>query len=247
MILTIALKEFRGLFRTPLAWIILALLQFIFAYLYLSGIDAYLAIQPQLAQLANPPGITETIVLPLFGSAAVILLMAVPLFSMRLISEERRNRTIGLLLSAPVSMTEIVLGKFLGLMLLLALLIALPAVMALALYAGGTLDLGLLLTNILGLLLLTASFAALGLFISSLTAQPLLAAMGSLGALLGLWVINLPGGDSDSILHYLSLLKHFEPLNRGLLATGDLAYFCLFIVTFLVLSVRRLDAARLRG
>lgn len=247
MILTIALKEFRGLFRTPLAWIILALLQFIFAYLYLSGIDAYLAIQPQLAQLANPPGITEAIVSPLFGAAAVILLMAVPLFSMRLISEERRNRTIGLLLSAPVSMSEIVLGKFLGLMLFLALLIALPAVMALALYAGGTLDLGLLFANVLGLLLLTASFAALGLFISSLTAQPLLAAMGSLGVLLGLWVINLSAGDPDSALHYLSLLKHFEPLNRGLVATGDLAYFCLFTATFLVLSVRRLDADRLRG
>ncbi len=247
MIFTIAGRELRSLFGSPTAWVVLAVLQFILAYLFLSQIDGYLAIQPQLGQLANPPGVTEAVAAPTFGSAAVVLLMVTPLFSMRLISEERRNRTLPLLLSAPVSMVEIVLGKFLGLLGFLGAIVALLTAMALSLYAGGKLDLGLLAANVLGILLLAASFAALGLYISSLTAQPLVAAVGSLGALLGLWIVNLSARDPDSVLHYLSLLRHFESFNQGVVAPADLAYFGLFIALFLVLSIRQLDAQRLRG
>jgi ABC-2 type transport system permease protein len=247
MIFTIAAKELRSLFGSPLAWIILAVLELIMAYLFLSEIDRFLEVQPQLTQLAAPPGITEIIVAPLFASASIVLLMVVPMLSMRLIAEERRNRTLSLLFSAPVSMSEIVLGKFLGLLFFLSVVVGLSALMALSLLLGGKLDLGLLATNLAGITLLCASFAALGLYISSLTAQPVVAAIGTLGALLGLWVINLTGSDPNSALGYLSLLKHFESFNRGLLNTTDLAYYALFITTFLVLAVRRLDQDRLRG
>jgi ABC-2 type transport system permease protein len=247
MILTIAFKDLKSLFISPLAWTILAVLSLIAAYLFLSQVDAFIAVQAQLAQLANPPGVTEVVVAPLFGGSAMVLLMVVPILSMRLLSEERRHQTLTLLISAPVSMTEIVLGKFVGLMLFLLLVIGLLVLMALSLYAGGTLDTGLLLSNVLGLILLTASFAALGLFISSLTAHPVVAAIGGLGALLGLWLMNMSSAGSDSAWRYLSLLKHFEPFNRGLIDTADIAYYLLFIVTFLVLSVRRLDRDRLRG
>ena len=245
MIFTIAAKELKILFSGPMAWIILAVLEIILAYFFLGQVDAFLAIQPQLTALANPPGVTELIVTPLFGNAAIILLMAVPLLSMRLLAEEKRNRTLTLLISAPLAMTEIVLGKFLGLLLFLAAVIALPALMALSLYAGGRLDSGLLLANLLGALLLAASFASLGLFVSSLTAQPVVAAMGTLGALLGLWIVNLATAEPDSVLHYLSVMKHFESFNKGLVNTGDIAYFALFTLTFLVLTVRRLDRDRL--
>lgn len=247
MILTIAGKELKTLFSAPMAWIILAVLEFILAWFFLSQVDAFLAAQTQLAALANPPGVTELVVSPLFGNAAIILLMAVPLLSMRLIAEERRNRTLPLLLSAPVSVTEIVLGKFLGLMAFLGLFIGLAAAMSLSLYAGTSIDLGLLAGNLIGLILLAASFAALGLFISSLTAHPIVAAIGSLGAFLGLWIINMAAHDPESWLHTLSLLKHFESFNRGVIATADAAYFALFIVLFLVLTVRRLDNERMGG
>jgi ABC-2 type transport system permease protein len=245
MIFAIAAKELKSLFASPLAWVVLALLELVIAYLFLSQIDAFDAVQSRLSQLANAPGITEVIVAPLFGSVATVLLMAVPLLSMRLLAEEKRNRTLTLLISAPLAMTEIVLGKFLGLLLFLAAVIALPALMALSLYAGGTLDSGLLLANLLGALLLAASFASLGLFVSSLTAQPVVAAMGTLGALLGLWIVNLATAEPDSVLHYLSVMKHFESFNKGLVNTGDIAYFALFTLTFLVLTVRRLDRDRL--
>jgi ABC-2 type transport system permease protein len=247
MILTIAGKELKTLFSSPLAWIILAVLQFILAWFFLSQVDAFLAVQPQLTALVNPPGVTELVVPPLFGSAALILLMAVPLLSMRLIAEERRNQTLNLLLSSPVSVSEIVLGKFLGLLAFLGAFVGLTTLMALSLYAGARIDLGLLAGNVLGLILLAASFAALGLFISSLTAHPIIAAIGSFGALLGLWIVNMGAREADSWLHILSLLKHFESFNRGLLASADAAYFVLFTVLFLVLAIRRLDRDRLRG
>lgn len=247
MIFTLAAKELKALFAAPLAWIVLAFLQLILAYVFLARLDAFLTLQPQLLQLAAPPGFTEIVVAPVYGAAAIVLLMAVPLLSMRLVAEERRNQTMTFLVSAPLSMTEIVLGKFLGLVSFLLLVIALISLMALSLYAGGRLDLGLLAANALGLALLCASFAAVGLYISCLTSQPVVAAMGGLGALLGLWLINLSTSNPDSPLSMLSLLKHFEGFNRGLVDTADLAYYVLLIATFLALAVRRLDNDRLRG
>ncbi|MCE5181224.1 MAG: ABC transporter permease [Betaproteobacteria bacterium] len=247
MITTIAAKELRAQFCAPMAWIILAVLELVLAWFFLNQIDAFLAVQTQLASYANPPGVTELIVAPLFGNAAMILLMAVPLLSMRLIAGERRAKTLTLLLGAPVSITEIVLGKFVGLMVFLILFIGLATLMSLSLYAGATLDLGLLASNVIGLVLLAASFAALGLFISSLTAHPIIAGIGSLGAFLGLWIVNLSAHEPDSWLHILSLLKHFESFNRGVIASADVAFFVLFTAAFLVLAVRRLDADRLQG
>ncbi len=247
MIVAVARKELRALFGSPLAWSVLAVLQALLAYIFLGQLDAYLSLQPRLTQIANPPGVTEMVAAPLFSAAALVLLMAVPLLSMRLIAGEPRDRTLVFLLSAPLTLTEIVAGKFLGLLLFLAAVATLPLLMALSLYAGGTLDLGLILANFLGLLLLAAAFAALGLFLSSLTASPTVAGIASLGAFLGLWVINMAVSDPDSALNTLSLLKHFESFNRGLIDTADIAYFLLFTALFLAFTVRRLDNERLGG
>ncbi len=247
MVFTLAAKELKSLFAAPLAWLILAIVQLLLAWIFLSRLDTFLLLQPQLVQLTRPPGVTEMVLAPLFGSAAVLIMMAVPLLSMRLIAEERRNQTMPLLLSAPLSMTEIVIGKFVGLMLFLAALIGLSALMAFSLYAGTAPDLGLLAGNLLGLLLLSACYAALGLYVSCLTSYPVLAAVGTLGALLGFWVIDVAAGTPESLLNWFSLLKHFESFNRGLIDSADLAFLLLFTLFFLALAIRRLDADRLRG
>ena len=247
MIVTIIRKELSTLFISPLAWILLALMQLVLAWVFLVRLDAFLEIQSQLLQIANPPGITEIIISPLFAMAAIVLLMITPLLSMRLLAEERRNHTLTLLISAPVSMTDIVLGKFLGLMVFLAAVIILIVALSLSLLMGGVLDFGLLLSNTIGLFLLAACFAALGLYISSLTAQPVIAAIGALGALLGLWMIDLAANETEGWLHYFSLLKHFRQFNQGLIDTLSITYFVLFIITFLVLTIRRLDGERLHG
>ncbi|MDP1550670.1 MAG: ABC transporter permease subunit [Nitrosomonas sp.] len=247
MIVTIIRKELSMLFISPLAWILLALIQLILTWVFLVRLDAFLEIQSQLMQIANPPGITEIIISPVFAMAAIILLMVTPLLSMRLLAEERRNHTLTLLISAPVSMTDIVIGKFLGLMVFFLVVITLIVALSISLRLGGALDFGLLLSNTLGLLLLTACFSALGLYISSLTAQPVIAAIGTLGVLLGLWMINLAASETEGWIQHFSLLQHFEQFNQGLIDTLSIAYFILFIVTFLVLTIRRLDGERLHG
>lgn len=244
MILTIAAKELRILFVSPIAWIVLGVLQGVLAWLFLNQVDAFLRVQAQLALLVNPPGVTEMVVAPLFGATAMILLVVAPILAMRLIAEERRNHTLPLLLSAPVSLGDIVVGKFLGLWLFLCLVIALAAAMALSLLAGGTLDSGLLSMGLLGLVLLAGCYSALGLYFSSLTSHPAVAAVSGIGASLGLWLLDIATQDFAP-LRALSLLQHFERCNRGLLDTADVAYFLLFGATFLVLSVLRLDRDRL--
>ncbi len=248
MIATIARKELSTLFTSPVAWILLTLIQLMLAWIFLGRLDAFLEVQSQLLQIANPPGVTEIIISPIFAMAAIILLMITPVLSMRLLAEERRNHTLTLLISAPISVTDIVIGKFLGLMIFLSVVIILIVVLCISLLIGGTLDFGLLLSNTIGLFLLTACFSALGLYISSLTMQPVIAAIGALGVLLGLWMIDLvTASEANEWLQYFSLLKHFERFNQGLIDTFSVAYFILFMTTFLALTIHRMDGERLHG
>ena len=136
MIMTIAGRELRSLFLSPLAWAILATVQFIIAYLFLSQVDAYLMVQPRLAAIEGAPGVADLVIAPLFGNAAIILLLITPMITMRVLSEERRNRTISLLFSAPVSMTEIIIGKYLGVLGFFLVLLVMIALMPLSLLSG---------------------------------------------------------------------------------------------------------------
>jgi ABC-2 type transport system permease protein len=247
MIRLIALRELRSLFAMPSTWFILAVLQFIFAWFFLARLEAFLEIQPQLAQLANPPGVTTTVAAPMFNTVALLLMMLVPMFTMRLIAEERRNQTFALLLSAPLSGRHIVLGKFLGLLVFLAVLMTGVPLMLYTLALGTNLDHGLLLSNILGLLLLTASYIALGLYISALTTQPIIAAIGAFAVLIGLWLADIGASKEDSPWHAISPLNHFQNFNNGLLDSSDAAFFVLFTTVFLLLTMKRLHNNRMYG
>jgi ABC-2 type transport system permease protein len=244
MIITIAKKELLTLFAAPSTWWMLALMQFLFAWFYFGRMDDYLQVQAQLVQLDNAPGATIAIAAPLCGVLALMLMMLIPLFTMRLIAEERRNQTWVLLLTAPVSSTHIVLGKFLGLMLLLALIVAGCAAMLATLLLGTHADIGLLLANVLGALLLSASYAALGLYFSALSRQPIIAAISALGVSFGLWLLEMSASDNRSFLRAISPNAHFQNLNMGLVNSADLIYFVLFIATLLWLTIRQLNDER---
>ncbi|MGH8322168.1 MAG: ABC transporter permease [Gammaproteobacteria bacterium] len=249
MILTIAGRELKHLFLSPLAWCVLAVIQFIVAWMFLVQVDNFLKFAPTLAGMASAPGVTDAVAAPMFSAASVVMLLVVPIMSMRLIAEERRSGTLSLLLSAPVSMTEIVLGKYLGLLTFLLIMLALITLMPLSLAVGTHLDYGKLFSGVLGLGLLLGAFAAAGLFISTLTKQPVVAAVSSFGLLLLLWIISWAGRGDDRfspVFHYLSMLDHYSSLLSGTFDTTDALYYVLFIVTFLVLSIRRLDAYRLQ-
>jgi ABC-2 type transport system permease protein len=247
MIRLLALRELRSLFAMPSTWFVFAVLQFILAWFFLARLDAFLEVQPQLAQLANPPGVTSTVSAPMFNTIALLLMMLVPVFTMRLIAEERRNQTLTLLLSSPLSGRHIVLGKFLGLLIFLVVLMAGVPLMLYTLALGTAIDHGLMLSNILGLLLLTSSYVALGLYISSLTTQPIIAAIGALAVLLGLWLADIGTTSENSPWHLISPPHHFQNFNNGLLDSSDAAFFVLFTAVFLILTMKRLNNNRIYG
>ena len=249
MIFTIAARELRSLFLSPLAWAILAVTQFICAYLFLTQIEIYLSLQPRLAAMEGAPGVADIVIAPLFADAAIILLLITPLVTMRIISEERRSRTISLLFSAPISMTEIILGKYIGVLAFFLVLIGMLALMPLSLLSGTDLDLGKLAAGLLGLTLVVAAFAAIGLYMSSLTEQPVVAAITSFGLLLLLWILDWAGSgqaETSGLMSWLSMLRHYEPLLKGLFNSTDIAYYLLVIILFIGLSIRRMDATRLQ-
>ncbi len=248
MIWVIARREVGAMFLSPLAWVILAVIQVILGYMFLANLDNFFVLQPQLMQLANTPGVTDIVVTPLMQVAAIILLMVMPLLTMRSIAEEKRNATLSLLVSAPLGMTEIVLGKFLGLMLFVFVLVSMLMLMPLSLYLGTSPDTGKLLSIYVGLLLLLGSFTAIGLYLSSLTRNQTIAAISTFGVLLMLWIIDWLGSSIDSgrsVLAYLSLLQHHQSMLSGVFNSGDVTYYLLLMIGFLGLTIRQLDRERL--
>ena len=248
MIINVARKELKSLFASPMGWIILALLMLAFGSFYLQGVNNYFEVMSGAIRPAERVGVTIFVGQTVYGIASFLMLFAVPLLSMRLISEERKSQTLPFLFSAPISLTEIVVGKFLGLIIFLSILVGYIFLMLSTLNIWSDIDFGYLLSNSLGLILLAASFAALGIYFSSLTSQPIVAAILSFIALFALMGLDkFFGSQPNHWFGYISLMKHFQSFSRGIIDSKDIIYFILFITTFLVLTVRRLDSDRLRG
>jgi ABC-2 type transport system permease protein len=248
MIFNIVRKELKSMFASPMGWIILAIFTALFGSLYLNGVNGYFEVMSGAVRPAERVGVTQFVGQTVYGWAFLVVLFAVPLLSMRLISEERRSQTLPFLFSAPLSLTEIVLGKFIGLVVFLSILIAYIALMLCTLNIWSDVDFGFIIANSLGLFLLIASASAVGLYFSSLTSQPVAAAVMTFITLIGLiFMDRIFAGDPTNTISQLSLMKHFQAFSTGLIDSADVAYFLLVIIMFLVLTIRRLDAERLRG
>ncbi len=249
MILTIARHEFSAMFHSPLAWVILAVIQLILGFMFLSQLESFAILQPQLLRYENTPGVTDVVVSPLMEMAAVVLLMIMPLITMRSIAEEKRNRTLTLLLSAPLRLSDIVLGKFLGIMGFIMVLLGMLLLMPLSLYLGSNLDAGKLLAIWFAMLLMLSAFAAIGIYLSSLTDNQTIAAVTTFGALLLLWIIEWGAGSgsgaTSELLGYVSLLRHQQSLMAGVFDSSDIAYYLILVTGFLGLTIRQLDRERL--
>jgi ABC-2 type transport system permease protein len=248
MIINVARKELQSLFASPMGWIILALLMLAFGSFYLQGVNNYFEVMSGSIRPAERVGVTIFVGQTVYGIASFLMLFAVPLLSMGLISGERKSQTLPFLFSAPISLTEIVVGKFLGLIIFLSILVLYILLMLSTLNIWSDIDFGYLLSNSLGLILLAASFSALGIYFSSLTSQPIVAAILSFIALFALMGLDkFFGSQPDHWFGYISLMKHFQSFSRGVIDSKDIIYFILFITTFLVLTIRRLDSDRLTG
>jgi ABC-2 type transport system permease protein len=248
MIFNIVRKELKSVFASPMGWIVLTIFTFLFGSLYLTGVNNYFEVMSGSIRPAERMGVTQSVGQIVYGWAFLIVIVAVPLLSMRLISEERRSQTLPFLFSAPISLTEIVLGKFFGLVAFLSILIGYIALMLFTLNIWSDIDFGYILANSLGLFLLVAGASAVGLYFSSLTSQPVAAAVMSFVTLLALiFMDRIFVGDPSNPIAQFALMKHFQSFSTGLIDTADIAYFILFTITFLTLTIRRLDADRLRG
>jgi ABC-2 type transport system permease protein len=246
--LNIARKELQSMFASPMGWIVLAVIAAMFGNYFSNGVNNYLDVASGAIRPAERFGITQAVSQSVYGAASFIMLFAVPLLSMRLIAEERRSQTMPFLFSSPLSITDIVVGKFLGLMAFLSTLILYIGLMLSTLNLWSDIDFGYIVANTIGLFLLVGSFCALGIYFSSLTSQPIIAGILSFIFSFILMIFGrFFANDPSNVAGQFSFSTHFQSFASGLIDTADLAFFVLFIVTFLTLTIRRLDADRLRG
>lgn len=243
MIFRLAVFEFKRLFATPLAWLTLAVVMFVIGWCFLSRIDIFLQYLPRLRAIDNAPGMTEIIAIGVNHQIAWLLLAVTALFSARCIAEERRSGSLNLALSAPIRTSTFLLGKWFGLLGFLSLIVLLSGLVISTLFLAVSPDQGQILSGLLALFLLMLASSALGIFISTLSQQSLLAALITLMLLAFLWMLGTQVHTNPahfSLLHYLSLEPHFSQINRGLVSLPDVAYFVLFACCFFGLSVWRL-------
>ena len=241
--LAIAVRELRSLFVAPLTWVLLAVSEFLLAYVFLRLLQAFGETQGQLQALPGAPGVTRLVAMPLFETCAFILMLLVPILTMRALAEERRAQTLTLLLSAPVSALDIVFGKYLGVLGFVLIVVAFAVLMPVTLYAGTTLDHGQLLAGILGLMLVSGTFVAVGMLASALSTQPAMAAALAFAVLALLWMLDW-GAERSSVFSYLSVLAHLRVLLRGIVDTQDIMYFVVLGGGCFYFAARRVETLR---
>lgn len=248
MVIHIARKELKTMFSSPMGWIILGIVQMVIGSYYTLSFNQYFEIMASTNMQIERVGMTEFICEGIFGVANLIIFFLVPLISMNAISEERKRQTMTFLLSAPISLTEIVCGKFIGMMTYLSLIIFSMLIMVFALNLWTEIDIGFLLSNVLGLWLLTASACAMGLFFSSLTTQPILAGFFTLISLSIFLLLDKFFTDNiESFFQYFSMIEHYKHFSQGMINSHDMTYFMLFSAIFILLTIRKLNADRLYG
>jgi ABC-2 type transport system permease protein len=218
----------------------------IFAFFTLASMQS--AMNPQMARDLN---VTDSVMRPLFSNISVILLLLMPLVTMRLFAEERRSGTIELLLTYPVRDGAVLAGKYLAALVLYAIMIGLTLLYPGIVVYFARLEWGPVLTGYLGLLLMGATFIAVGVFASSLTENQIVAAITTFGALLIFWILgwsaDYAGGTAGRVLQFLSILEHNDSFSKGVLDTKDVLYYVNFTVLALFLTSRSLEARRWKG
>ena len=252
-ILTLAQKELRAYFVSPIAYVLLVFFALLFGYFYASSINYVVQLSMGQFGFGGPQivNINEFMIRPLFGNTAVILLFFLPMLTMRSFAEEKRSGTMELLLTSPLTDFQIIMGKFLGAMALYALMLSLTLIHIGVLFWYGEPEWGPVLSGYLGLLLMGGSFISIGLAISSMTKNQIVAAVSTFAVLLLFWIINWMGDASgtttQSVLAYLSILEHFDDFSKGVIDTTHVTYYVSFIALGLFLTAKSMDVARWNG
>ena len=251
---TIIGKELRSYFVSPVAYVVLTgflLLGGWFFFNLLSRFNLLLSLYTRFqAGAAEQLNLNDFVIAPLMNNLSIILVILIPMITMRTFAEEKKGGTYELLLTSPLRTTEIVLGKFLASFVFIGLLIGLTAIYPALLMVFGNPEVRVMATGYLGLLLMATSFVAVGLFTSSVTENQIIAAVSGLVVMLLLYIIGWPAQNAGDvlgpILTYLSITDHFAELVKGVIDTRALVYFASLIGLALFLTMRSVESLRWR-
>lgn len=249
-------RELKSYFSSLTAYVVIIMFLLITGYFFYTLLATFSIVSfqaqtdPMLAKQYQLLNINETVVRPLFGSISIIMLLMTPLLTMRLLAEEKKSGTIELLLTFPINDIDITLGKYLACFTVLMTMLLLTTTYPALLIILGDPEIKPILTGYLGLVFMGAAFVALGIFSSSLTENQIVSASISFGMLFFFWLISysvqLVSAGLGNILAYMSINTHIESLSKGVLDSEDIIYYLCFIIMFLFLTLRSLEANRWR-
>jgi ABC-2 type transport system permease protein len=248
--LAMAGHEWRRLWVRPFAWILAAATLAWLGWQFVLMLGHFLDVEVKLAALADGPGYTDLVAVPLLAQFAQLAILLVPLMTMSTLAGERRAGTLPLLFAAGVSPARIVLGKYAAVLGWLLAILLLTLAMPLALAHATAPDWGKLAAATLGMALTLITLTAIGVACSAFTAHPALAAAAALVITLALWAVNLgaqAAGTLGGALDWLALSTHLQPMWRGVVSSADVAWFLIVAALALALAIQRLAGERTRG
>jgi gliding motility-associated transport system permease protein len=254
-ILAIAQKELKAYFASPIAYIVIGFWSLLYGYFFVAILNFFVRQSMQMSQFGmqgpQAMNVNQQLVRPLLQNVTILVLFLMPMVTMRTYSEEKRSGTIELLLTSPITDFQIIMGKFLGAMALYGVMLAVTLIHIAVLFVYGRPEWKPIVTTYLGLLLLGGCFISLGLFISSLTKNQIVAGMVTFATFLLLWIITWIGSFSgptvDKLTQYLSIIDHLDDFGKGVLDTTHVIYYLSFITFGLFLTAKSVDSERWRG
>ncbi len=246
-------RELYVYFSSPIAYVVVTIFLLLSGYFFYSAFAYFSMVSMQAMRMPGVGGInvTEMVLLPTLGNMSVIMLLMMPLLTMRLFAEEKKAGTLELMLSYPVRETELLFGKFTACIVVFFIMLVPTFLYPLFVWFYAEPDIGPILTGYLGLFLMGTAFIALGIMVSSATENQIIAAAISFGAILMFWLIGwsetFVGPVLGKVLSHISLLEHFETFSRGVIDTRDIIYYINFNILFLFMTMRSLESKRWRG
>lgn len=252
-VIAIFKRDTRGYFSSPIAYVVIGLFLIItgiFFYLMLSSFLQYsYAVMMRRQQL--PVNVNQLMVRPFLLNVSVISLFLIPIITMRSFSEEKKSGTMELLLTSPLTNWQIIIGKFLATYLLYFVMITVTFLFMALLFIWGNPEFMPILLGYIGLLLMGASLIGLGNFISSLTENQIVAAVGTFASTMFLWVVGFAGDFAGKILGqivgYLSIVEHFDDFSKGVFDTSHLVYYLSMTLLMLFLTYQSIESSKWRG
>jgi ABC-2 type transport system permease protein len=246
-------KELRSYFVSPIAYLLLTMFAVIFGFFFWNALGFFVVrgMEMQMSGRSFPMNINEMVIRPLLSNASVLGLFFIPMITMRLFAEEKRNGTIELLATSPIRDYEIILGKWLAAVGLYACMLLFTALNFAFLFRYGNPDWKPLAIGYLGLLLQAGGLLAIGTFISTLTKNQIIAGAATFGVCLLLWVLSWVSGYETAtwatVLSYMSVITHFDSFAKGVINSKDAVFYVTVIVIGLFFTTRSLESLRWRS